>query len=71
MSMRLLINVLIPSALMLAFSPDVRAADVASVEHYTQANSAVHSIAQKSAQKKMKSKSAINKPKGKTKAKNY
>jgi len=71
--MRLLRIVMIPSAaaLVFAFSPDVRAANVASVELHTQANNVVHPIAQKSAQKKMKSKSAINKPKGKTKAKNY
>jgi hypothetical protein len=71
--MRLLRNALIPSVavVVFAFSPDVRAANVASVELHTQANDMIHPAAQKSAQKKMKSKSAINKPKGKAKAKNY
>jgi hypothetical protein len=64
---------LIPSAaaLVFAFSPDVRAADVALVMLHTQANNVVHPIAQKNVQKKMKSKSAIDKPKGKAKVKNY
>jgi hypothetical protein len=71
--MRLLRYVLIPSAaaLVFTFSPDVRAANVASVKLDTQANYVVHPAAQKKAQKKMKSKSAINKPKGKAKTTKY
>jgi len=55
------------AAMMFAFSPAAQATSLASAGLHAQAGKLVHPVAQK----KMKSKSATNKPKAKGKTKNY